>query len=45
MLKHEYARSALKLGLDFEASLGVNPFKSGLIGSTDGHNSLSTPER
>ena len=44
MLKHEYARSALKLGLDFEASLGVNPFKIGLIGSTDGHNSLSTPE-
>ncbi len=44
MLQHEYARSALKLGLDFEASLGVNPFKIGLIGSTDGHNSLSTPE-
>jgi hypothetical protein len=44
MLQHEYARSALKLGLDFEASLGVNPFKIGLIGSTDGHNSLSTAE-
>jgi hypothetical protein len=44
MLQHEYARSALKLGLGFEASLGVNPFKIGLIGSTDGHNSLSTPE-
>jgi hypothetical protein len=44
MLKHEYARSALKLGLGFEESLGVNPFKIGLIGSTDGHNSLSTPE-
>jgi hypothetical protein len=44
MLQHEYARSALKLGLGFEKSLGVNPFKIGLIGSTDGHNSLSTPE-
>ena len=44
MLQHEYARSALKLGLLHEAKLGVNPFKIGLIGSTDGHNSLSTPE-
>ncbi|MFN3231093.1 MAG: DUF3604 domain-containing protein [Alphaproteobacteria bacterium] len=44
MLKHEYARGALKLGLQYEAQLGVNPFKFGLIGSTDGHNSISTPE-
>ena len=44
MLKHEYARSALKLGLKYEAELGVNPFKVGLIGSTDGHNSISTTE-
>ena len=44
MLKHEYARSALKLGLEYEKSLGVNPFKVGLIASTDGHNSISTPE-
>lgn len=44
MLEHEYARSALKLGLGFEASLGVNPFKFGLIGSTDGHNSFSTTQ-
>ena len=44
MLKHEYARGALKLGLQYEESLGVNPFKVGLIGSTDGHNSISTPE-
>lgn len=42
MLKHEYARSALQLGLAFEAELGANPFKFGMIGSTDGHNSLST---
>ena len=42
MLPHEYARGALKLGLGFEASLGDNPFKFGMIGSTDGHNTFST---
>lgn len=42
MLKHEYARGALKLGLKHEKKLGVNPFKFGLIGSTDGHNTFST---
>ncbi len=42
MLKHEYARSALKLGLKFESELGVNPFKFGMIGSTDSHTSLAT---
>ena len=42
MLKHEYARSALKLGLKYEKKLGVNPFKIGLIASSDGHNSLTT---
>ena len=42
MLKHEYARSALQLGLAYEASLGTNPYQFGMIGSTDGHNSLST---
>ncbi len=44
MLKHEYGRSALKLGLKFEDQLGVNPFKFGLIGSTDAHTSLATSE-
>ena len=44
MLPHEYARGALKLGLKFENKLGVNPFKFGLIGSTDGHNSISTTQ-
>ncbi|MBQ75205.1 MAG: hypothetical protein CMQ20_09320 [Gammaproteobacteria bacterium] len=44
MLKHEYARGALKLGLAYEKKLGVNPFKFGMIGSTDGHNSLSTSQ-
>ena len=44
MLPQEYARGALKRGLRFEDELGINPFKIGLIGSTDGHNSISTPE-
>ena len=44
MLKHEYARGALKLGLQYEQELGTNPFKFGMIGSTDGHNSLSTTQ-
>lgn len=44
MLQYEYARSALKLGLQQEARLGVNPFQFGLIGSTDAHTSLATAE-
>ncbi len=44
MLKHEYARGALKLGMRFEDTLGINPFKFGLIGSTDGHNTISTTQ-
>jgi len=44
MLKHEYARSALKLGLAHQAKLGVNPFKFGMIASTDGHNTFTTTE-
>jgi hypothetical protein len=42
MLKHEYARSALQLGLKLEAKTGVNPFKFGMIGSTDAHTSVAT---
>lgn len=42
MLPQEYARSALKLGLGYEATLGTNPFKFGMIASTDGHNTFST---
>lgn len=37
----EYARSALKLGLGQQAALGANPFKFGMIGSTDAHTSLA----
>lgn len=42
MLPREYTREALKRGLAYEATLGSNPFKMGLIGSTDAHTGLST---
>ena len=42
MLPREYTREALKRGLAYEAKLGANPFKFGLIGSTDSHTALST---
>jgi hypothetical protein len=44
MLQYEYAREALKSGLRHEANLGVNPFKFGMIGSTDAHTGLATAE-
>ena len=44
MLKHEYLRGALKEGLLHQQTLNINPYKFGMIGSTDGHNSLVTPE-
>jgi hypothetical protein len=42
MLQYEYARSALALGLALEKKLGANPYKFGMIGSTDAHTGLST---
>jgi hypothetical protein len=42
MLVAEYAREALKTGLRLEAELGTNPFKFGMIGSTDNHTALPT---
>jgi len=42
MLQYEYARGALQVGLRLEQKLGVNPFKFGMIGSSDTHTSLST---
>ncbi len=42
MLPHEYARGALKIGLQLEERLGVNPFKFGLVGASDSHTSLAT---
>ena len=44
MLPREYARAALARGLKYEQSLGVNPFKFGMIGSTDTHTSLASIE-
>ena len=44
MLQYEYARSALKLGLRLESQLGTNPYKFGMIGSTDSHTALSTAD-
>lgn len=44
MLQYEYARSALQLGLQLERELGVNPYKFGMIGSTDSHTGLATAE-
>jgi hypothetical protein len=44
MLQYEYARSALKLGLKLESQVGVNPYKFGMIGSTDSHTSLATAD-
>ncbi len=42
--KGDYVRSALKTGLTLEQDIGVNPFKLGMIGSTDSHTGLSTAE-
>ena len=39
-----YARAALKTGLGVLARIGVNPFRFGLIGSTDAHTSLATAD-
>jgi len=44
MLGGEYAREALKRGLAIEGKLGTNPYKFGMIGSTDSHTSLATTE-
>ena len=44
MLQWEYAREALKTGLRLEKELGVNPFKFGMIGSTDSHTSFAAVE-
>lgn len=39
-----YVREALKRGLAIEARTGVNPYKFGLIGSTDSHTGLATAD-
>jgi Protein of unknown function (DUF3604) len=42
MIRREYAREALKRGLQYEEKLGANPFKFGLVGSSDSHTALAT---
>ena len=44
MLQYEYTREALKNGLLLESRLGTNPYKFGLVGSTDSHTALSAVE-
>jgi len=44
MFEHEYARAALKNGLKFDKELGANPFKIGLVGSSDAHTALTAME-
>ena len=41
---NEYAREALKQGLDLQERFGVNPYQFGLIGSTDSHTGLTTAD-
>ena len=42
--KGDTVRSALKSGLELESDIGVNPFKFGMIGSTDAHTSIASAE-
>ncbi len=44
MLQFEYARRALQNGLLLEQKLGTNPYKFGLIGSSDAHTGLAAME-
>jgi hypothetical protein len=41
MLEFEYARSAYKNGLKLGQQFGTNPYRFGLIGSSDAHNGLA----
>ena len=44
MFAGEYVREALKRGLAIQARTGVNPYKFGVIGSTDSHTALTTAD-
>jgi len=44
MLEFEYARAAYLNGLRLEKHLGTNPYKFGMIGSTDAHTGLTAVE-
>ncbi|MBW2361780.1 MAG: DUF3604 domain-containing protein [Deltaproteobacteria bacterium] len=43
-LEAEYVRPALENGLRVERDVGVNPFKFGLIGSTDAHTGMAAAD-
>jgi hypothetical protein len=40
----DYVRAALKRGLQLEEKAGANPYKVGMIGSTDSHTGLASAE-
>ncbi|MGO7337427.1 DUF3604 domain-containing protein [Rhizobium leguminosarum] len=44
MLEFEYARSAYKNGMKLEQQFGTNPYKFGLISSSDAHTGLAAME-
>ena len=44
MLRHEYARGALQVGLRLADRVGANPYAFGLIGSTDSHTTFATAD-
>jgi len=40
----DYARSALRRGLEIEERIGANPYKFGMIGATDSHSGMAAAE-
>ena len=40
----DYARSALRRGLEIEEKVGANPYKFGMIGATDSHSGMAAAE-
>ncbi len=42
--KGDYIRPAMKRGLEMEQAIGVNPYKFGVIGSTDAHSSIASAD-
>jgi hypothetical protein len=44
MLQYEYARMALRNGLKLASELGTNPYKFGIVASSDSHTGLAAME-
>jgi hypothetical protein len=40
----DFARSGLRRGLEIEGKVGANPYKFGMVGSTDSHTGMSSSE-